>query len=73
MVRWIPAIIGFSVATSLFYNACQKSHTDAPVFKARHLFERGRSLEQSSRTQLIIEGIFMLLVSLLYVAHSLSR
>ena len=73
MVRWIPAILGFGTSLMLLYFAYKKSAADGPVFEVRHLWKPRQSLEQKSRTQLIIEGAFGLLITLLYVIHTLSR
>lgn len=73
MVRWIPAILSFGMSVTLLYVAYKKNATDGPVFDVRHLFERRHTVLQSSRTQLVIEGIFGLLITFLYIIHTLSR
>jgi hypothetical protein len=63
-VLWFVLItLGFIGAIGLLYSALARGNGAGPEFRWQHLLVGRRSLEQSSRKQLLLEGVFLLLLS----------
>jgi len=64
MAWFVAAFGGILIAATLLFHGFKKEPSEGEPFRFHHLFFGRRSLEERSRTQLLIEGILLLLLSI---------
>jgi hypothetical protein len=73
MLWYILISLGFVTSMGLLYYGFAKPETAGPPFQLRHLVVGRRSIAESSRKQLLIEGFFLLSLSALVLVYKLLR
>jgi hypothetical protein len=71
MLWYVLITLGYGTSLGLLYYGFTKDKTVEPSFRLAHLFVGRRSIAESSRTQLLVEGFFGIALSTAALVYKL--